>query len=45
MLELIAIVGGLSLLFYLPHETNKVRNGWVRPVAFRQRSRIEQQSA
>ena len=31
MLELIAIVGGLFLLFYLPHEANKVRNGWVRP--------------
>ena len=30
MLELIAIVGGFFLLFYLPYETNKVRNGWVR---------------
>lgn len=30
MLELIAIVGGFFLLFYLPHEANKVRNGWVR---------------
>jgi hypothetical protein len=45
MLELIAIVGGLFLLFYLPQETNKVRNGCVRPVAFGQRSRIAQQSA
>jgi hypothetical protein len=31
MLELIAMVGGLVLLFYLPHEANKVRSGWVRP--------------
>jgi len=31
MLELIAIVSGLVLLFYLPYEVNKVRNGWVRP--------------
>jgi hypothetical protein len=45
MLGLIAIVGGLVLLFYPPHEANKMRNGWVRPVAFGQRSRIEQQSA
>jgi len=30
MLELIAIVGGVVLLFYLPHEANKVRNGWMR---------------
>ena len=30
MLELIAIVGGIFLLFYLPYEANKVRNGWVR---------------
>jgi hypothetical protein len=30
MLELIAIVGGFILLFYLPYEANKVRNGWVR---------------
>ena len=30
MLELIAIVGGFILLFYLPHEANKVRDGWVR---------------
>jgi hypothetical protein len=30
MLELIAIVCGLVLLFYLPYEVNKVRNGWVR---------------
>jgi hypothetical protein len=30
MLELIAIVGGLILIFYLPYEVNKVRNGWVR---------------
>jgi len=30
MLELIAIVGGLVLCFYLPYEANKVRNGWVR---------------
>ncbi|HXC29303.1 MAG TPA: hypothetical protein VNV38_15200 [Stellaceae bacterium] len=30
MLELIAIVGGFFLLFYLPYEANKVRNGWVR---------------
>lgn len=30
MLELIAIIGGIVLLFYLPHEANKVRGGWVR---------------
>jgi hypothetical protein len=30
MLELIAIVGGLILCFYLPHEARKVRDGWVR---------------
>jgi hypothetical protein len=30
MLELIAIVGGVLLLFYLPHEVNKGRRGWVR---------------
>jgi len=30
MLELIAIVGGFILLFYLPYEANKVRGGWVR---------------
>jgi hypothetical protein len=30
MLELIAIVGGLFLIFYLPYEAAKVRNGWVR---------------
>jgi hypothetical protein len=30
MLELIAIVGGLILIFYLPYEVGKVRNGWVR---------------
>ena len=30
MLELIAIVCGLVLCFYLPHEASKVRNGWVR---------------
>ena len=30
MLELIAIIGGLILLFYLPHEANKVSGGWVR---------------
>ena len=30
MLELIGIVGGLILLFYLPHEVKKVRSGWVR---------------
>jgi hypothetical protein len=30
MLELIAIVAGFILLFYLPYEANKVRNGWVR---------------
>lgn len=30
MFELIAIVGGFVLLFYIPYETNKVRNGWVR---------------
>lgn len=31
MLELIAIVGGICLLFYLPSQAKKVRNGWVRP--------------
>jgi len=30
MLELIAIVAGLVLCFYLPYEVGKVRNGWVR---------------
>ena len=30
MLELIAIVCGFILLFYIPHEANKVRAGWVR---------------
>jgi len=30
MFELIAIIGGLVLCFYLPYETGKVRGGWVR---------------
>lgn len=30
MFELLAIVGGAILLFYLPYEANKVRSGWVR---------------
>jgi hypothetical protein len=31
MLELIAILGGVVLLFYLPSQTKKVCNGWVSP--------------
>ena len=31
MLELIAIIGGIVLLFYLPSQTKKVISGWVSP--------------
>ncbi len=30
MLELIALICGTILLFYIPLEANKVRHGWVR---------------
>lgn len=30
MLELISLVGGLILCFYIPYEAGKVRTGWIR---------------
>jgi len=30
MLELIVILCGLGLLFHIPYQANKIRNGWVR---------------